>query len=106
NSWQAGHATDMEVVLDRIFTTYLNSQRKRSITLLVITDGIWDGTAGVEHMLELRLKKFMSMAEKIGGGYLKHRWLTIQFIRVGDAADGIHRLEELDNSFSGRFPTA
>jgi hypothetical protein len=107
------YRTDMDATLDEIFQNYLlrtkdylRTQRVaptklRSMTLLVITDGIWDGPLPEGRRFDKvgeRIATFIrELKLQLGDAYLGVRRFTIQFIRVGNDKEAMNRLNILDN---------
>ncbi|KAI2619905.1 hypothetical protein GGR54DRAFT_639670 [Hypoxylon sp. NC1633] len=89
--------TDMAKTLTHIFDKYLCNAR-RAKTLLILTDGKWEGTidsSDVEKAIASFLKK-PALAQK-----LEKRWFTIQFIACGDSVPDI--LKHLDDEIEKKY---
>ncbi|EXJ80449.1 serine/threonine protein kinase [Capronia coronata CBS 617.96] len=89
--------TDMTAVLGRVFDDYLETNRKRPMTLLILTDGLWLGSVK-EDVVE---KKIVDFVRKLNS--MEPRRFSIQFISFGDHPDAIRRLEGLDDEMEKRF---
>lgn len=90
----ATEATDMSAILGEIFSNYWIKGHQKATTVLVLTDGVWEGTSSEKvnetivnfaHELENHKRRFSA------------RHFTIGFIRFGDGATEKSRLEYLDD---------
>lgn len=96
-------ATNMKTPLGEIFDDYildakrrLNlSQRGRNLTLIVLTDGKWDGTED-KSTVDTKIIEFADQLRNIAGS-LKDRSVSIEFIQFGNDPDATSRLRRLDN---------
>ncbi|KAI1475554.1 hypothetical protein F4774DRAFT_421439 [Daldinia eschscholtzii] len=89
--------TDMAKVLTRIFDDYLRNPR-RAMTLIVLTDGRWEGTSDIRSV-EKAIAEFLkrpALASK-----LEKRWFTIQFISLGYGVPDI--LVRLDDGIGKEY---
>ena len=95
--------TNMGKALGDILSEYLNelamtnSQKKKKwkgLTIIVLTDGIWDGMTD-KNDVEEKVVNFLEQLGKITG-HLKDRLASIEFIQFGDDPDATHRLQHLD----------
>lgn len=89
--------TNMANTLNHIFDRYLVDARRR-MTLVILTDGIWNGTLeskGVERAIADFLKK-PALAQR-----LEKRWFTIQFIAFGSDIPNI--LKHLDDDIAKEY---
>jgi hypothetical protein len=90
---QTGHeySTDMSHTLSKLYTRFYVAQNK-PMTLIVITDGIWEGTRP-ENKVETSLVEFVKNLPYSP----VERLLTIQFVRLGNNEAAIQRLIRLDD---------
>ncbi|KAI0016333.1 hypothetical protein F4780DRAFT_798388 [Xylariomycetidae sp. FL0641] len=107
--------TDMGNNLECIITNHIQANRKddasmltRHLTILVLTDGLWDGDEySVDEALISVVKKmhkdywgsntFPDTTDAAEPRPSRPRPISIQFIRFGHHADAIARLDRLDN---------
>ena len=118
-----GDKTDMSaslsLILERHFKHYRHddaSQMKRKLTILVLTDGLWEwnGEYDVDNYLVNCIQKIPDIQWKpepesskgkntLGSSASpSSRPISIQFIRFGDHAKAIERLDRLDNQLKDR----
>ena len=95
-----GVRTNIIESLGTIFDKYLNSlcitsNQARNVTLIVLTDGAWDGTTNKERVSD----KIVEFLEQLGKRTttLKHRQFSIEFVQLGDDEEASKRLKHLDN---------
>lgn len=102
---RAGVHTDMRKPLGDIFSKYLEEQKGRkkypskdirNLTLIVLTDGIWEGMVSNKNAVHEMIVKFTKELEATIGN-LKHRPVSIEFIQFGNDEDATSRLRRLDN---------
>ena len=100
--------TDMRHTLDELFWEYSRNKKKKRTTLLVVTDGIWDGPPPRNEKgeleaceLEKKLVDFVKELRKIPS--LEDRWFTIQFIQVGEDHDASERFIRLDDHLERNY---
>ncbi|KAF1997329.1 hypothetical protein P154DRAFT_565493 [Amniculicola lignicola CBS 123094] len=86
-------ATDMSQTLEAIFGEYRASSKKET-TLIIFTDGDWDGTR--LEKLYGHITKFM---QHIKSEDFPSRHFTLTFIRFGDDPEAIQTLQYLDDTF-------
>jgi hypothetical protein len=113
-----GAKTDIQSVLCTIFDQYMEQHKpttprskrflspfKRSekkstpaknVTLIILTDGIWDGVANKEEV-DVAIVKFIKQLETMKGGKLTERAFSMQFIQFGDDPAATLRLQHLDD---------
>jgi hypothetical protein len=101
---QFGH-TDMNMKLGDILAKYLRElkppyRQQKNLTLIVLTDGKWEGTSN-KYEVEEKIVKFLKELIKIKGE-LQERPVSIQFVRFGDDPDAVSRLRRLDNDLKWR----
>lgn len=87
-----GDLTDMAATLARVFDRYVDMTKKQ--TLLVLTDGLWDG---VEDDVEQEIRRFVVEVRKRLMGKHEPRWFSIQFISFGHDTKALARLAALDD---------
>jgi hypothetical protein len=100
------HATDMRASLGNILDHYVNEvERKhrsrgtdpaKDLTILVLTDGIWEGTTEKQEVNKT-IVKFLKRLKAIKGD-LSHRPASIEFIQFGNDDDATFRLRQLDDN--------
>ena len=86
--------TNMEHTLSIVFDKYINRGERKQTTLLIFTDGIWEGTKGPTAVEEL-IQRFSRMAKD----RLQKRWFSIEFISFGQTEHAIRHLLYLDDQF-------
>jgi hypothetical protein len=92
--------TDMEVSLGELLDGYIGEARlrrskTRKLTIIVLTDGKWEGMGDKDDVRKLVINFVGQLKEVIGS--LKKRPVSIEFIQFGDDADATYRLQKLDN---------
>jgi hypothetical protein len=101
---QKNNRTDMRRPLGDIFDKYVNEAKRgkrmgheiKNLTLIVLTDGIWDGmNKNKEEVRELIITFVKNVREIVGD--LKQRPVSIEFIQFGCDEDATYRLWVLDN---------
>lgn len=90
--------TDMATILDQIFSKYLLNTTK-PMTLIVLTDGLWEGTIS-------DVDVETSVVEFLGNAAIKKqssniRWFSIEFVSFGQA--GLKKLEALDDDLEAKY---
>lgn len=86
--------TDMADTLRKRFDAYINIKKKQ--TLIILTDGLWEGGAASKDDVEDAVKEFvLNLTKK--RKKMEKRWFTIQFISFGDDPAALERLEKLDD---------
>ena len=101
-----GH-TDMRVCLGEIFDAYIKEAKQKQrhglqakgFTLIVLTDGIWEGVKDKEEVNTTIINFIRDLYEIIGN--IKHRPVSIEFVQLGDDPDATYRLRHLDNDLKG-----
>ena len=95
-----GVRTNIIECLSTFFHTYLtrlhnNRNQARDVTLIVLTDGAWDGTTNKERVSD----KIVEFLEQLGKqtSTLKHRQFSIEFVQFGNDEEASKRLKYLDN---------
>lgn len=94
---------NMRQALGDILDKYVNDARKqkrmgshvKSLTLLVLTDGKWEGMIDKWGVKDLIITFVHNLREVVGD--LKLRPVSIEFIQFGDDEDASYRLWVLDN---------
>ncbi|KAL2059820.1 hypothetical protein VTL71DRAFT_10204 [Oculimacula yallundae] len=98
------HNTDMRQSLKIILDDYLHEVEKRErmkgqakdLTILVLTDGIWEGTPDKE-TVDQTIVNFLRDLKKIKGD-LSLRPASIEFIQFGDDPNATYKLKQLDDN--------
>ena len=90
-----------------MFNTYLSSLRYAnkgavsSLTIVVLTDGLWAGMNN-QNELEDKIVEFHKSLEKAMDGMRGDRQVSIQFIQFGDNEEAKERLRRLDDDMPYR----
>ena len=91
--------TDMEASLGDLFEEHVqsikNTFRKRLLTLIILTDGLWKGTR-TKAAVKAKIAKFVKEVSKLQGQHRK-RPVSIQFIQLGKDMDAMFFLQHLDD---------
>lgn len=95
--------TDMKKSLGEIFSDYIsyiseakaNKKEIKNLTLIVLTDGKWDGMDDKDEVGS-KIIEFSEKALELVGK-LKDRPVSIEFIQFGDDPDATSRLRRLDD---------
>lgn len=102
--------TDMSHTLGQFFSKYLSRPPQKRTTLLIITDGVWDGPTPQGEMGKTKVDKVeTTIVEFIGSERLKairlleKRFFTIQFIRVGNNSEAAKRLQRFDDDLEEAY---
>ncbi|KAH9218138.1 hypothetical protein DL95DRAFT_521669 [Leptodontidium sp. 2 PMI_412] len=98
------HATDMRQSLQIILDQYIAEVKKRhrmkgeakDLTILVLTDGIWEGTSDKERV-DQTIVKFLQDFKDIKAD-LSLRPASIEFIQFGYDSNATFKLRQLDNN--------
>lgn len=83
--------TNMAHTLGIIFDRYMHSGQGKRMTLLIFTDGKWEGTK--MNSVEEKIRQFNQHAKR----KLEDRWFSIQFISFGQDMEALKRLQYLDD---------
>ena len=97
--------------LTRIMADYGAAYQRRPKTILILTDGIWEGTNDSD--VDTLISAFISLyATRPVNGHDRHSYtsdvpaktrdLTFEFIRFGDDQVAIERLRRLDDDLKSR----
>lgn len=98
-------STDMTRALERIFEAYFNTVQERrrkkkspkeDLTLIVLTDGVWDATDDKEEVGRY-IVTIMKRLEQLDIGGFKKRPVSIEFVQLGNDDDATERLRALDD---------
>lgn len=92
--------TDMAMILAQIFSEYLKDTSK-AMTLIVFSDGVWEGTGSDEAVEETIVEFLRNPAIQKKTSHL--RWFSIEFVSFGQA--GLKRLEALDDGLEKKYGT-
>ncbi|VUC32782.1 unnamed protein product [Clonostachys rosea] len=87
--------TDMRETLSKIFDNYLAGNWRKRQTLIILTNGKWEGSSK-ERDVEDLIIKFVNLLEK-KLGRMENRWFSIQFVSFGDDEKALKRMEYLDD---------
>ncbi|KAL9623131.1 MAG: hypothetical protein Q9160_002645 [Pyrenula sp. 1 TL-2023] len=93
--------TNMSESLGRIFDEYFRSPKQKQRTLIVLTDGIWEGSVK-DKSVEKKIVDCMSKLRQRNVSMVDRQY-TIQFIRFGDDPEAIRRLNELDDNLESEY---
>lgn len=93
--------TDMKETLSQIFDEYLQGSQGKRMTLMVFTDGLWEGTV-TEKAVEEKIANFVRYLLQFRPR-MEDRWFSIEFIRFGDNPKAISRLRRLDDELVEKF---
>ncbi|KAI0186993.1 hypothetical protein EV127DRAFT_410763 [Xylaria flabelliformis] len=91
-------ATDMAKILGEVFQRYERNQSRQRTTLIILTDGVWEGSVQVDDVEE-KIARFFQGSKRTKG--FEDREFTIQFVSFSDQA--IHRLNALDDDMPIRY---
>ena len=95
------YKTDMSISLSRLFTKY---NRSKKMTILVVTDGMWDGPTPENEIdkTETALVEFMDYLNQV---YIpERRRFTIQFIQIDGDEKATDRLKRFDDDLHNIYP--
>ncbi len=106
---QGSMRTDMRVALGSLFAEYhrklyelhRSHQPLRKMTVIVLTDGLWEGTLEKEDV-EKNIVDFVQKVFDIFGT-LEERPVTIQFIQFGQNSEATSRLRFLDEGLKPTY---
>lgn len=90
--------------LMRILAGYSEALEKKPKTILILTDGIWEGTneKDVDTLITSQIK-LLGLANANNGHTSAHsRPVTFEFIRFGHDPTGVERLRRLDDDLKER----
>ena len=97
-----GWHTDLSLPLEKILSSYLAdfkgakaSDKVKKLTLIVLTDGKWQGMSDSEAVATV-IKDFAQHMEQLTGGKRERR-VSIEFVQFGYDADATARLRRLDD---------
>ncbi len=85
--------------LMQILAEYNGPRKRKPMTILILTDGIWEGINenSVETLISAQIR-ILGLGNRNGPHDVPQpRPLTFQFISFGDDPEGLGRLERLDN---------
>ena len=97
---QAGVHTDMRSSLGFIFEQYIRYlssplSQKKHLTLIVFTDGLWEGTPSKE-TVEDKVADFIKRVVDIRGTLI-NRPVSLQFVQFGNDPEATLRLQHMDD---------
>jgi hypothetical protein len=91
--------TDMGSTLSKIFNDYTSRSQRKGMTLIVLTDGIWENSVKEKGIEEIIAKFFQKLKSKT----MEVRKFSIEFIRLGDNPHAISRLKRLDDDLAEEY---
>ncbi|KAI0544117.1 hypothetical protein F4679DRAFT_566078 [Xylaria curta] len=91
-------ATDMAKILGEVFQRYERKQSRQRTTLIILTDGVWEGSVQADDVEE-KIADFFRGSKRTKG--FEDREFTIQFVSFGDQA--MRRLNALDDDMPNRY---
>lgn len=92
--------TDMCAALSKVFDEYLEGDGKKRQTLIILTNGKWEGSSNKRDVEDLIIK-FIKRLERIKDR-MEDRWFSIQFVSFGDDENALRRLAFLDDELEAR----
>ncbi|CAH0046485.1 unnamed protein product [Clonostachys solani] len=92
--------TDMCAALSKIFDEYLEGDGKKRQTLIILTNGKWEGS-GKKRDVEDLIIRFINRLEQ-NADRMEDRWFSIQFVSFGDDENALGRLTFLDDKLEAR----
>ncbi|KAE9961977.1 hypothetical protein BLS_001043 [Venturia inaequalis] len=93
--------TNMKEVLSPIFQRFFTSRQNKRMTLIVLTDGMWEGSIREEDVAEKIRDFYNSWHEK--WHVVEDRWFSIQFVSFGDNEAALRRLQVLDDDMGAIY---
>ncbi|KAI8626710.1 hypothetical protein F5Y19DRAFT_478195 [Xylariaceae sp. FL1651] len=91
-------ATDMAKTLGEIFDEYRKNRQQRRMTLIILTDGMWEGSVQPNEV-EKKIALFIKDAKS--NNTFEDRRFTIQFVSFGNSATD--RLTALDDGMEEKY---
>mgnify|MGYP004501962283 CR=1 FL=1 len=98
-----GVHTDIKAALEPILFNYISGvegahsvQRARSLTVIVLTDGLWEGMSDCDEIIHT-IVDFYKQLKQAMKGKIRKRQVSIQFIQFGDDDEARERLRRLDD---------
>jgi hypothetical protein len=98
--WRA--KTDMGSTLSKLFSNYTSRHQKKGMTLIVLTDGVWEGSSK-EQGIETLIAEF---CEKLKSTTMERRKFSIEFVRFGDNPQSMAKLKRLDDDLVKEYKIA
>jgi hypothetical protein len=98
--WRA--KTDMGSTLSKLFNDYTSQHQKKGMTLIVLTDGVWEGSSkeqGIENLVA-------EFCGKLKSTTMERRKFSIEFVRFGDDPQSIAKLKRLDDDLVKEYKIA
>lgn len=100
--------TDIRVSLGKIFDQYLEGLRapwrglnlSRALTIIVLTDGLWQGVE-VKEEVDEQIVKFVRRVKELTNNVIPRR-VSIEFIQFGKDPEATERLRKLDDDLKAR----
>ncbi|TID14705.1 Protein kinase domain-containing protein isoform 1 [Venturia nashicola] len=87
--------TNMKEVLSPILQKFFASRQNKRMTLIVLTDGMWEGSVTEQGVAE-KIRDFYKSWHDMWH-IVEDRWFSIQFVSFGNNAAALHRLQVLDD---------
>jgi hypothetical protein len=110
---KSGWHTDMSLKLGRILDDYYHtyklrpgSDKVKKLTLIILTDGKWDGMTHNPEAVADVIVAFAKKMERHTSGLLgkRERRVSIEFVQFGNDLDATARLRRLDDDLSFEIP--
>jgi serine/threonine protein kinase len=106
----ANWRTDMSVKLNDVLFKWLSRFKKNnlsgkptnSLTVIVLTDGKWEGMASKPLEVDDMIVDFHARLRELVGAFQPKRPVSIQFVSFGHDPNAIYRLRRLDNDLGYR----
>ncbi|KAI8951168.1 hypothetical protein F4801DRAFT_578708 [Xylaria longipes] len=93
-------ATDMARTLGEVFQEYEEKKTKQRMTLIILTDGVWEGSVQPNEVEE-KIAKFFKDSKRTRTNGFEDRPFTIQFVSFGGQATD--RLNALDDDMETKY---
>jgi hypothetical protein len=101
NEFEDRVRTNMREVLSPIFQKFLESHQDKRMTLIVLTDGMWEGNNKEEGVAQKIADFFKRWQNR--WGVVEDRWFSIQFVSFGNDETALHRLQVLDDEMEDTY---
>jgi hypothetical protein len=93
--------TNMREVLSPVFQKFLAGRQNRRMTLIILTDGMWEGSNREEGVAEKIADFYKSWHGK--WRVVEDRWFSIQFVSFGSDEAALHRLRILGDELAAKY---
>ena len=92
--------TDMKAALGRVFAEHMHylrthPGRKKHLTLIIFTDGLWKGTSNPDDVTDKVANFIRAVTKQLGT--LEERPVSLQFVQFGHNRDATFRLQWMDD---------